>query len=123
MKSCPTISCDRAAEHFFGRRIDSGHVEILVQLNDRVHGAVNQPAEFFFAFAHLLFRTQATQLGRCARSEDLKQGHSSRLLGHRPLIQNRQMAKNLSVEVQERHTHITRRAHGSDIRSLRIDSP
>ena len=43
----------RTGEHFFRRGINAGDVEIPVKLNDRVHGAVYQPAQLFFAFTRL----------------------------------------------------------------------
>ena len=61
-----------AAEDFFRRRIHLRHLQMLVDLDDGVHRAADEPPEFLLALAHLRFDAQPAQLGRRPCGENLK---------------------------------------------------
>ena len=111
---------ENAAKRFFSRWIHSRHFEMLVQLDDRIHGAVNQPAEFFLALVHLGLSSETTQLGCSARRKNLKQSVSSRLFGHRSQIEDSEMPENLAVEIEQRHAHVAGRSDCPDIRVITV---
>ena len=45
---------------------------MLIELDDRVHGAVDQAAKLLFAVAHLRFGAQTAQLSSRSGGKDLK---------------------------------------------------
>ena len=54
---------------------------MLVDLDDGVHRAADEPPEFLLALAHLRFDAQPAQLGRRPCGENLKQHLGARLGG------------------------------------------
>ena len=80
-----------AGERFLGRWIDPSDLELVVQFDDRIHGAAEEPADFFFPLAHLGFGLQSLQLRRGSRGKDLKYRVNARLLWNRSPIDHRHM--------------------------------
>jgi hypothetical protein len=94
---------------------------MLVELDDTVHGAANQAAELVLALAHLRLSAQTAQFSGSAGGENLKECLRSRLVRHGPQVKNRKMPENFAVEIEQRHTHIARRAQRPDIGIVAID--
>ena len=57
-KGLPGYLGSGAAKSFFRRRIHLRHTQMLVELDDRVHGAADQAAELLLALAHLRLGAQ-----------------------------------------------------------------
>src|SRR6516164_8563320 len=120
-KSLPCQQRCSSAENLFSRRIDLIDFEMLIELDDRVHRAPHQPAKLLLALPHLRFCPHAAQFGGRARGENLKKSLRPGLGRHWPQVENRQMAKNLAVHIEQWHAHVTRRTHGFDIRVFTVN--
>ncbi len=78
----------------------------MVQFDDGVEGAVDEPFQLGFACADFGLGPQALQLRRGPRREDLKQREAARPSGHGFGIHDREMTEDTAVEVLERHAHV-----------------
>ena len=47
------------AERFFRGRVHADDMELIIQLDDGIHGTAEKSPDFFFPLAHLRFRPQA----------------------------------------------------------------
>ena len=103
MKFFPTQSIERSAERLLGRRIGADDVELCVELDDGVKGAVDQAVKLLLATAQRVFRPQARDLGGGAGGEDLDDRQRPGILGHRPRVDHREIADHLPVRVHQGH--------------------
>ncbi len=85
------------------------NAEIVVELDDCVHGAVHQALELFLAFVQFLLGPQPEQFGNRTIGEDTKEIEEKRLLRHRTVVQNRKVAQDAAVGVEQWDAHVTDR--------------
>jgi hypothetical protein len=53
--------------------IHPGHLQVLIEFDDGIHGAVEQPAQFLFALANLLLSAQPLHFRSCASPKDIEE--------------------------------------------------
>ena len=99
-----------APKQLLGRGVHARDAQRLVELDDRVHRAVDEARELLLALAHLGLGAQAPQLGGGARGEDVEQRVGARLLRHRPAVEHGQVAEDAAVDVEQRHAQVAHRA-------------
>src|SRR6478736_7429548 len=85
------------AEGSFSSRVHAGDVELIVQLDDRIHRAAEKPPDFFFPLTHLRFRPQALQFSRGPCSEDLKDRMDPRFFRYWTTVDDRHVSQNMPI--------------------------
>ena len=107
------------AEDFLRGGIHAGDVEPIVQLDDRVHRAAEEPPDFFFPLAHRGFRPQPLEFRGGPSGKDLKDRIDPRLLRNRPPVDDRHVPQNPTVRILEGHTQVADGAGGLDVFRVR----
>ena len=74
-------------------RIHERYPELLIEVDDGVHGVVDQEPELGFALLGRALGPESQQLGGGAVREDPKDGHAARLCRHGLVVQHGQRAR------------------------------
>jgi hypothetical protein len=93
------------------------HTEVLIELDDGVEGAVDESPQLFFARADLALGAEAPEFGCGPGGEHPEKRHGPWVLGHRSSVEDREVAQDGIVCVQERDAHV---AHGVQALQLRV---
>ena len=96
----------RTLKNLRGRRIRAGDVEVLVEFEDGIHCAAEQPPEFRFPFAHLRLGPQTLELRGGPGGEDAENRMDARFGRDRTAVDHGHMAENRPGRVEERDTHV-----------------
>jgi hypothetical protein len=113
----------RLPEKFLRGGVHQRDAHAAVQLDDGVHGAVDEPAQFLLPLPEVLFETQPAHLRNSAVREDLEQTYESLLGGHRPHVDNRDMAEDPPVHGEQGRSQVADdRRMGKTLRHARIEA-
>ena len=106
----------RPTEDAFRGWVGAGDGKAGVEDQNRVHGAVEQAGELILPCPRQLLGAQAPVLGGGPLREELENTHQPRLGRHRPGVEHRQVAEQLSVHVEQRQPHVADRVETGQVR-------
>src|SRR5262249_6395776 len=94
---------EHAQEYTVGA--DKTRLKVFFDVSDR--GFLVQVPQALLTFAKLAFETQVHQFGGGPRPEDAKSEQRSRLLRHGTLVEDREVAEDLSFGIAQRRPEVT----------------
>lgn len=111
----------RLAEDPLGRRIGVRHAQLLVELDDGVHGTVHEARQLLLALAHTRLGAQPPQLRRGPLGEELEDVQEPRLPRHRACVEHGQVSEDRPVGLLERHAHVADRPDRAHVGVSRVE--
>src|SRR5262245_51698659 len=94
------------AERFQRSSIGATNVERLTQLDDAVHGALEQAGESVLAFSNARFGANPAQFGRRANRKNPEDGFQLWIVRQRLRVKDCKVAEDASMIVEEWDSHV-----------------